>query len=143
MITRNAFLVLLVLGMVVLGSGCEDAPTVYTNEINADWVDVDTGWTDSNGSQLSYVDDGTNTWIDLGWYEETVPANTDWIMGYINEFNYNEGVLTGKYTSDQNDDTAEEFDITITFSYADPTLTAVIVANGILGNKTLNLIAVP
>jgi len=98
MVKGNVFLALLVLGMVIYISGCEDAPIVYANEIKGGWVDIDTEWTDSNSSQLSYVDDGTDIWIDLGWYRDP-PTNADWIMGYIEEFTYSEGVLTGKYTS--------------------------------------------
>ncbi len=142
MIKRRVFFVLLVIGMVLLVSSCEEASQDSTNEINADWVDDATEWTDSNDSQLSYVDDGTDIFIDLGWYEETVPPNTDWIMEYIDEYTYSEGVLTGKYTSFENPDLSE-YAITITFSYAAPTLTAVVVADGVLGNKTLNLIAAP
>ncbi|MGB4406831.1 MAG: hypothetical protein WBI82_08240 [Sphaerochaeta sp.] len=136
---RKAFLVVLAIGVVIMVSGCEDSPTVYTNEIDGEWVDVDTEWTDSDFSQLSYVDDGTDIWIDLGWYTDAPTTHSDWIMGFIKKFNYNDGVLTGKYTSYQNADSNEEFNITITFSYADPTLTAVVVADGVLGNKTLIL----
>jgi len=53
MLLRKRVLVVLVLVLVVLVSGCEDGPTVYTNEIVGGWVDVDTEWTDSNDSQLS------------------------------------------------------------------------------------------
>ena len=142
MVKRNVFLALLVLGMVIFISGCKESPIVYTSEIKGGWVDVDTEWEDSNDSQLSYVDDGTDIWIDLGWYRDAPTTHLDWIMGYIEEFTYSEGVLTGKYTSHQNPDLSEH-DITITFSYAAPTLTAVVVADGVLGNKTLNLIATP
>lgn len=135
-------LVLLVLGMVIFISGCEDGPQVYTNEIEGGWVDVDTEWEDANYSQLSYVDDGTDIWIDLGWFTDP-PTNSNWMMGYIDEFTYSEGVLTGKYTSTDNADPTEEFDISITFSYSTPTLTAVIVADGVFGNKTLNLTPAP
>ena len=138
---RKSLVVLLVLGIVILVSSCADSPTVYTNEIQGGWVDVDTEWEDSDDSQLGYVDDGTDIWIDLGWYRDA-PTNLDWIMGYIEEFTYSEGILTGKYTSHQNPDLSEH-DITITFSYSAPTLTARIVADGVLGNKTLNLTPVP
>ena len=136
---RKALLVVLTIGVVIMVSGCEDSPTVYTNEIVGGWVDVAKEWTDSNDSQLSYVDDGTDIWIDIGW--DTVPSDAGtWIMGYIKQFNYNDGVFTGKYTSYQNAASSEQFNITITFSYDEPTLTAVVVADGVLGNKTLDLI---
>lgn len=142
MIKRKAFLLLLILAMVIFVSGCEDASSVYTNEIEGGWVDIATEWTDLNSSQLSYVDDGTDIWLDLGWYTDP-PTNSVWIMGFIEEFTYSEGVLTGKYTSFGNPDSDEKFNITITFSYAAPTLTAVIIAGGVLGNKTLNLTPAP
>jgi len=140
---RKALLVVLVIGVVIMVSGCEDSPTVYTNEIVGGWVDVDTEWTDSDDSQLSYVDNGTDIWIDIGGYTDAPTTHSDWIMGFINEFTYSDGVLTGKYTIDQNADSSEGFNITITFSYDDPTLTAVVVADGVVGNKTLNLIPAP
>ena len=129
----------LAIGVVMMVSGCEDSPTVYTNEIDGGWVDVDTEWTDSDFSQLSYVDDGSSNHVDIAWYTDPSDAGT-WIMGYIKQFNYNDGVFTGKYTSYQNAASSEQFNITITFSYDEPTLTAVVVADGVLGNKTLDLI---
>ena len=64
------------------------------------------------------------------------------MMGFIEEFSYSGGKLTGEYTSFQNSDSTEKFTITITFSYSEPNLTAVVVADGVLGNKTLNLVIV-
>ncbi len=118
--------------------GCKEAPTVLTNEINADWIEVSTEWTDSDDSQLSYVVSGSSNHLDIAWY--TNPSDT--IMGFIEEYTYSNGKLEGTYTSFENTDPDEEFDISLTFSYAAPTLTVGVVADGVLGNKTLYLIPV-
>ena len=141
---KNVLLVLLVLAMVFLVAGCEDVPKVYTNEIKGGWVDIDMEWedsTDPDESHLSYVPGSSGNHLDIGW--NTIPSDSNsWIMGYIEEYTYSEGALIGKYTSHQNPDLSEH-DITITFSYTTPTLTAVVVAGGVLGNKTLSLTATP
>lgn len=131
----------LLLSLIFIFVGSEDGKKIYINEIKDGWVDVSTEWTDVNDSQLSYVDDGTDIWIDLGWYTDPLDLNT-WIMGYIEEYTYTEGKLTGKYTSHQNLDLSKH-SITITFSYASPKLTAVVVAGGVLANKTLVLTQAP
>ena len=121
---------------------CESETNTLNHPIEADWVNASRKWTDINNSQLSYVDDGTDIWLDLGWYRDP-PTNSDWMMGFIEEFSYSGGKLTGKYTSFQNSDSTEKFSITITFSYSEPNLTAAIVAGGALGTKTLVLTPAP
>lgn len=130
------------LSLIFLMIGCDGETIVQNAPIEADWVDADTEWTDDDYSQLSYVDDGTDIWLDIGWYTDP-PTNSNWIMGNIREFSYSGDTLTGKYTSHQNSDADEKFSITITFSYASPKLTAVVVAGGVLGNKTLVLTPAP
>jgi hypothetical protein len=65
-------------------------------------------------------------------------------MGFLEEDAYtvDGSALEGVYTSFENEDSTEEFAITIEFSYADEVLSAVIDADGVLGNKTLELVAV-
>ncbi|MFA6785573.1 MAG: hypothetical protein WC136_11770 [Sphaerochaeta sp.] len=119
-------------------SGCSEPTTTFTNEIESAWVDASTEWGDAQGSQLSYVDSGTSIHLDLGWYTNPSDNNT-WTMGYIDEFTYENGTLTGTYSSFQNSDSDELFSITLTFSYASGTLTVVCNAGGVLGQKTLTL----
>lgn len=121
---------------------CESETNTLNHPIEADWVNASREWTDINNSQLSYVDDGTDIWLDLGWYRDP-PTNSDWMMGFIEEFSYSGGKLTGEYTSFQNSDSTEKFTITITFSYSEPNLTAAIIAGGALGTKTLVLTPAP
>ena len=135
-------LLVVCLFLVLILSGCSEPTTIFTNEIESDWLDASTEWSDAQGSQLSYVDTGTNIHLDLGWYTDPSDNNT-WIMGFIAEFTYENGTLTGTYSSFQNSDSDELFSITLTFSYASGTLTVVCTAGGVLGQKTLSLTPAP
>jgi len=143
-----------ILILVLLTASCDllndGLPTDEEGALTVEEVrSISTEWTDENDSQLSFVElleDPGKYYLDIGWY--TDPENTDtWIMGFIEEDAYtvSGSTLAGVYTSFQNGEGNDEvpYDITIEFSYADDVLTAVIDANGILGNKTLQLVAVP
>lgn len=120
---------LLLLVLLFFFVGCEDANKTYTNEIKDGWLDVDNNWIDSEDSYLGYVP--VSNYLDLSWYPD-FPDKTIEIRGYIHEYTYTKGKLIGTYTTDSD---LIEYDITITFSYAASTLTAVIVAEGVLGTK--------
>lgn len=132
-------IVLLLVILVFLFVGCEEGNKIYTNEIKGDWVDVDNNWEDSEGSYLGYVEGESGNHLDLRYRIDPLDDDTS-IMGFIEEYTYSNGKLKGKYTT-SSEDSAQ--DITITFSYSAPTLHVVVVANGALGNKTLNLTAAP
>ncbi|MCF7946784.1 MAG: hypothetical protein K9K80_02510 [Spirochaetia bacterium] len=83
----------------------------------------------------------TKETIDIG-YDAEVRLFDPWVMGYIaaDAYTISDNTLVGVYTSNDNTDSEEEFDITIDFSYSGGVLTAVVVTDGALGNKTLNLV---
>lgn len=107
------------------------------NSGDMDWLETSREWTDEDDSQLSFLDQ-EDTPIDIGWYTDPNDRDT-WVMGFISDYTYSGGTLEGTYTSFQNDDSDEEFNITIDFTYSGGILTAVVDADGVLGNKTLNL----
>jgi len=117
--------------------GCDDANKVYTNEINDAWVNVDHNWIDTEDSYLGYLG-SPNFDLDLSYRINPLDSDTR-VMGYIEKYTYSSGVLIGTYTSHENPDLSE-YAIKITFSYSAPTLQVVVVADGVLGSKTLSLL---
>ncbi len=143
MSTRKLFLVMVAIFLVLVISGCDNG--ILTNEIKAGWVDDAKEWedsTDPDKAHLSYVDQGSSVHLDIAWNDTPLDPSAE-IFGKIISFTYSEGFLDGKYTSDDNADGDEEFNIFITFSYSAPFLKAVVDADGVLGNKTLTLTAAP
>jgi hypothetical protein len=131
-----------ILMLVMFAMGCEliDDGSLTVEEIRS----ISTEWTDENDSQLSFVgDDASGYKIDIAWYTDPSDTNRR-VMGFLEEDAYtvDGSALEGVYTSFENEDSTEEFAITIEFSYADEVLSAVIDADGVLGNKTLELVAV-
>lgn len=131
-----------ILMLVMFAMGCEliDDGSLTVEEIRS----ISTEWTDENDSQLSFVgDDDSGYMIDIAWYTDPSDTNSR-VMGFLEEDAYtvDGSTLEGVYTSFENEDSTEEFAITIEFSYADEVLTAVIAADGVLGEKTLELVAV-
>ena len=131
-----------ILMLVIFAMGCKliDDGSLTVEEIRS----ISTEWTDENDSQLSFVgDDASGYKIDIAWYTDPSDTNSR-VMGFLEEDAYtvDGSTLEGVYTSFENEDSTEEFAITIEFSYADEVLTAVIAADGVLGEKTLELVAV-
>lgn len=134
-------MILLVVFLITIGCDMTEsdvAEEVEWSEIN--WFTMSTEWSDAEGSQFSVVEGDTvgAYFIDLGWNDES----DTWIMGFIEEDGYTitNNTLVGKYDN-QGTESTEELDITITFSYSSSTsiLTLDIVADGVLGTKTLHL----
>ncbi|MGE4585546.1 MAG: hypothetical protein AB7C91_12925 [Sphaerochaeta sp.] len=126
--------VLLLVGAIAL-VGCDG-----NVDTSIKWKDIATEWTDSNQSQLSYVDQSSSIHIDLGYYETPSDSNS-WVMCYFPSFEYANDTLTASYTSQATGESEQgPYQISIKFSYSNGVLTAVCSGSGPLAGRTFSFV---
>lgn len=142
---KKVVLILLLVGLLVL-VGCEEGtPALNLGPLAAEnWVQIDTHWEDGAGNSFAYVydSDADDAHIDIH-----VNVGSDNLICYIDEFDYENGEVTGTYTYFDNDPNGSTlqgpFEVTMEFSYSSNVLTITYTGTGasgdILNNVTMGL----